>query len=284
MELEKRTQSTAVEKLSQNDIVQTLAVKKFDKVSETLPKKIQGTFELPKIREMVLATSEKNVCGFLEFELIKLAERVNVSGNLTDGQIEFIASQLVGMYPNETIADFKICFEKGSSGAYGKIFKLDGVEVGNWMKAYLDEKYQVMEAELMKEKDDQYKRVSTNTDWLKLWAEAVAKTDTEGRVKTQSRNITFLQHLRSITPKEIHEEGQVEPKEKPYKGYLTIAEQQARRMLTKAASEFYLHKRGGFDLKKFEAPFIANGIEFTVEFMAETEQDAILIYNNAVGK
>lgn len=102
---------------------------------------------------MILATNEQTVAGFIEFELIKLAERINVGGNLTPGQIEFIATQLVGMYPNETIADFKICFEKGAAGAYGKIFKLDGIEVGQWVKAYLEEKYQVIENELMKEKE-----------------------------------------------------------------------------------------------------------------------------------
>lgn len=168
---------------------------------------------------MILATDEKNVCGFLEFELIKLAERINVSGNLTDSQVEFIASQLVRAYPNETIADFKICFEGIASGRYikqDKLFKLDGTEIGYAVGAYLDEKYKVLEDELMKEKDDQYKRVPTNTDWLKLWAEAVAKTDAEGGIKTQSQNLAVLSNIRAITDKEIREEGQEKPKFKPY--------------------------------------------------------------------
>lgn len=161
---------------------------------------------------MILATDEKSVQGFIEFELIKLAERINVSGNLTDSQVEFIASQLMGLYPNETIADFKICFEKGASGAYGKIFKLDGVEIGNWMKSYLDEKYTVMETELMKEKDNMYQAVSQNKDYLQIWKEAIEKTDKEGGVKTQSQNLSRLSYLKGLTDKEIKEEGQVEPK------------------------------------------------------------------------
>lgn len=177
---------------------------------------------------MILVTDEKNVCGFLEFELIKLAGRINVSGNLTDGQVEFIASQLVRAYPNESIADFKICFERGASGAYGKIFKLDGVEIGIWMsgirddegnvkqRGYLDEKYEVLENQLMKEKDNPYQRASTNPDWLKLWADAVAKTDSEGGVKTKSQNLAILSNIRSITDKEIREEGQEKPKFKPH--------------------------------------------------------------------
>lgn len=160
---------------------------------------------------MVLATGEKTVAGFIEFELIKLAERINVSGNLTDSQIEFIASQLLGMYPNETIADFKICFEKGASGAYGKIFKLDGVEVGQWMKLYLDEKYQVMENQLMKEKDEIYKKPVQNQDWLQLWKEAIEKTEQEGATKTTKFSNEAFKKVRDITNKEIEAEGKDKP-------------------------------------------------------------------------
>lgn len=182
-----------------------------------MPSKIENTLDLPKVREMVLASGEKAVLGFIEFELIKLAERINVSGNLTDGQVEFIARQLLGMYPNETIADFKICFERGSSGAYGKIWKLDGVEIGNWMKLYLDEKYKVVEAEMMKEKDNQYQAFKRGpTDWLQLWKEAIAKTDAEGGVKTQSQNLTFLSHVRAMTEKQMVQEGGTKPKYQPY--------------------------------------------------------------------
>jgi hypothetical protein len=209
-----QTQSTAVERLSQQSTVQALAVKRFDEASRLLPSRIENTFDLPKVREMVLATDEKTVAGFIEFELIKLAERINVGGNLTPGQVEFIASQLVDAYPNETIADFKICFERGSSGVYGKIWKLDGVEIGNWMKAYLDEKYQVLENELMKEKDHQYKQPIQNTDWLQLWKESIEKTDKEGGVKTTTQNIHFLNNLRGLTDQEIKEQGQEKPKAK----------------------------------------------------------------------
>jgi hypothetical protein len=294
MELAKQPEqklSTAVEKISQGNTVQALVAKRFDVVSESLPKRIDNVFEVPKVREMILATDEKSVAAFIEFELIKLAERINVSGNLTTEQIEFIALQLIREFPNESIADFKICFERGATGRYGKIFKLDSVEIGVWMSGirdpdgrvkqfgYLDEKYQALETQMMKEKDDQYKRAPINTDWLKMWAEAVAKTDSEGGVKTTSQNITFLQHLRAITPNQIKEEGQEQPKkEKPYKPYLTEAELEARRMLTRAASDFYRNKKHGFDLKSFTAPFIANGEEFEVEFFAETESDAIEIY------
>lgn len=169
---------------------------------------------------MILATGEKTVQGFVEFELIKLAERINVSGNLTDGQVEFIASQLIGLYPNETIADFKLCFEGISVGQYikqDKLFKLDGTEIGYAMKVYLERKYEVMEADLMKEKDDFYQHAKNNTDWLQLWKEAVLKTDSEGGPeKTTSRNLRMLSSVRGMTDKEIRAEGQEKPKFEPH--------------------------------------------------------------------
>lgn len=172
---------------------------------------------------MILATSENNVQGFIEFELIKLAERINVSGNLVDGQIEFIASQLIVKFPNETIADFKICFERGATGAYGKIYKLDGVEIGIWMsgiekdgkviqRGYLHEKYEVMETELMKEKENLWQKSKVNTDWLQLWKDSIAKTDAEGGVKSTTQNSLYANQLRGMTDKEIKEEGQPKPK------------------------------------------------------------------------
>lgn len=170
---------------------------------------------------MVLVTSEKHVCGFIEFELIKLAERINVSGNMTDSQIEFIAGQLLGMYPNETIADFKICFERAAVGHYNgpgekDIFRLDGIIVCRWMQQYLDEKYQVLENQLMKEKDEMYKKPLENTDWLQLWKEAVEKSASEGEIKTTSQNLTYLNNIRGMSDKEIKEQGQPKPKKSEY--------------------------------------------------------------------
>jgi hypothetical protein len=218
MALARREQkTTAVERLSTDDTVRALVVKRFDTASSLMPKKIEGTFDQPKVREVILAAGEESVLGFVEFELIKLAERINVSGNLSDGQIQFIASQLVGMFPNETLSDFKLCFERASMGAYGKVFKLDGIEIGSWMGKYLDEKYQVLETQLMKEKDyynDNVKKSST--DWLQLWKEAVEKTEVEGVKKPLSANLEMLTKLRQLTDKEILQEGQEKPEYKPY--------------------------------------------------------------------
>lgn len=214
----RKTQHTHVEKVSQDATVKALNVKNFAQASNNLPSRIQQSFDVPKIWEMAKATSEQTVSGFIEFELIRLAESINVSGNLTDGQIQMIAEHLVRTYPNETIADFKICFARAANGSYGKIWKLDGIEVGVWVRSYLDEKYKVLEEELMKEKDEFRNQVYNNStsDWLQLWKDAIAKCDEEGGVKTHSRNVHQLSYLRGFTDKEINSEGQSKPKHKPY--------------------------------------------------------------------
>lgn len=176
---------------------------------------------------MILATSEQNVQGFIEFELIKLAERINVSGNLTDGQIEFIASQLVGMYPTETLADFKLCFEGIAMGKYikqDKIFKLDGTEVGYAMSQYIDEKYLIAEEELMKQKDNQYATIKASEpppltykrteDYPKEYAPVKNK---DARALLWKQMFYAMGHMKGrfvpkISDKEIKAEGQLKPK------------------------------------------------------------------------
>jgi hypothetical protein len=122
----------------------------------TLPTKPLDTFDLPKVREVVSAVGKSAVSAFVEIELVKLADRLSVSGNMSDGQIVFLSSTLIETFPNETLADFKICFERGAVGRYGNIFRMDGIVLMEWMKKYLDEKYQELEDQLMKEKDHPY--------------------------------------------------------------------------------------------------------------------------------
>lgn len=196
--------------------MQALTANNFKQASDSLPTKIQATFELPKIWELTQATSKNSVRAFVEFELIKLAESINVSGNLTDGQISAIARGLIDDYPNETIADFKICFTKAAKGDYGKVWKLDGIEVGVWVKTYLDQKYDVLEEQLKNEKDiyknQVFEQYRSGADWLKLWQEAIAlDDDKENPAKPPSTNLAMLNHIRAMTPSEIENKGKVNP-------------------------------------------------------------------------
>lgn len=147
-----------------------------------MPSKITAATKEPPLCDLIKIVGHGKIVIFLKLELAKLCERINVNGNLTSGQIEFIATQLVEMFSNESLADFKICFERGCIGQYGEIFRMDGIVIRQWMEKYLDEKYQIIEEELKQEKDNLYKPAKPgeyNSDEhsrrLNQWLEEVQK-------------------------------------------------------------------------------------------------------------
>ena len=148
--------SITLQSVLQMTSVQLMQKNEFRHASNAMSTKIEGTFDEPKVREVIQAIGEDAVLLYVRFELIHLAALMSVGGNLNDAQVKFIAKQLCDMYPNETLADFKICFQRGAIGLYGDIQRMDGITIGGWMKSYLDEKYQVLEDMLMKEKDKPY--------------------------------------------------------------------------------------------------------------------------------
>lgn len=129
-----------------------------------MPATIEGTFDEPKIKEVILVVGAHAVAGQVKFELIKLAALMSVGGNLNTAQVNFIADQLIQQYPNETLADFRLCFQRGAIGLYGDIQRMDGITIGGWMKKYLDEKYEILEDRLTKEKESIYEPVTVTTN------------------------------------------------------------------------------------------------------------------------
>lgn len=193
-----------------------------------LPTKIELVFEQPKIREMCKAIGEANVKLMIQFELVKLAELMSVGGNLNDAQVEFVSEQLMELYPNESIADFKICFRRGAMGTYGQIQRMDGLTIGEWMKLYLNEKYEVLERQLMNERDEYYKVVipeKSDRDWHAEWLNAVNKND-------------GFKEVPKLTEEEINAEGQEKPKRKvhPYN------ESEAQIMLREAREKLWRYQ------------------------------------------
>jgi len=126
------------------------------RASELLPRKISLATKEPPICDVIKITGNAAVVRFIEFELVKMSALVSVGNNLNDMQVQFIATQLVEMFPNESLVDFKLCFERGCIGQYGEIFRMDGIVLRKWMEQYLGEKYEVIEDELRNAKDNPY--------------------------------------------------------------------------------------------------------------------------------
>jgi hypothetical protein len=182
-----------------------------------MPSNIQGTFDEPKVNEVVKVIGLHAVVGQVKFELIHLAALMSVGGNLNEAQVNFIADQLIQQYPNETLADFKLCFQRGAIGLYGDIQRMDGITIGGWMKMYLDEKYQFLEDKLMKEKDNPYQPIEPvpATEVQPAPPEVAQKYIDEMKEQFTGR----VQEV-GLTPEEIKKEGKETPPRKRGTSYI----------------------------------------------------------------
>jgi hypothetical protein len=140
-----------------------------DKAMKLLPSTIEQATKGTPICELAKVTGERNIHAFVAFELVSLASMLNVDErlNLQPHQVQIIAEELCNTFRNENLADFHICFRRGAMGHYDeKLLRLDGAVITQWMKKYLEEKYQVIEDKLMRERDHPY-LVRNNRDQTK---------------------------------------------------------------------------------------------------------------------
>jgi hypothetical protein len=204
MELQKSNNTPmTLSKVSQSALSLAIRARKFDEASRLMPTRIEQVFDQPKVNELILAIGATEVKNQVEYEVTVLASLVNTGGNLSNAQVTFIAEQLIQKFPTESIADFKICFQRGLTGNYGQIFRMDSIVLFDWMEKYLDEKYQVMEDKLMKEKENHYK-IPTNVverDYTEI-LDSISKIETKP--------------MREMTDQEIKEEGQERSKRPMY--------------------------------------------------------------------
>lgn len=144
-----------------------------------MPSKISEAIKQPSLSDLLKIVGKGKIVIFLKLELAKLSDRISVGNNLNGAQLEFISTQLVDYFPGESLADFKICFERGCMGQYGEIYRMDGIVIRKWMEQYLDEKYTIVEEELKKSPESMYRpeEVKTqderHTDWLNKWQSAI---------------------------------------------------------------------------------------------------------------
>lgn len=168
---------------------------KLAELTESLPSRIEDALEQPPLCMVLKQVNKRNIEAFLAIELTKLKSRVNIDDrlNLQASQMPFVCAQLIDLFPNESLADFKICFERGAMGRYsnGKLLRLDGATLADWMRAYLDEKYSVVEDRLMREKDKSVYEPSKETadvdKWLAKWKESIGFKPSE---KTPQREVS----------------------------------------------------------------------------------------------
>lgn len=116
------------------------------------------------IAEVARVVGDRQVAIALDIQLIKLVGSLNLKWNITDGQIQTIVEDIMDKYPNESIEDFVLCFKKARMGEFGELYRLDSAVVFVWIQRYLDEKYEVLENELRKAKQNDYHVMPEVTD------------------------------------------------------------------------------------------------------------------------
>lgn len=238
-----------------------------------LPKTIEKAIGQPPISALVKSVGLDVLKLQVEYELTILSAMVSVGGNLTNYSIPFIADQLILQFPNESLADFKLCFQRGAMGAYGNIQRLDGVTIGVWFKEYLEEKYQAIEAKLMAEKDNPYTIMGT-PDNLHIKDKTVPNA-----LPIEKAGGYLDQWMKNIESSKVEiSETLQKPKSVIPKGTSYIADQERyimKQRIDKVAAEMY---KGVYSFTGF-SHYEVNGYKV----FAKSYEEATRIFNEANG-
>lgn len=180
-----------------------------DKALDLMPRRIEEAAQGTPISVVCKVTDPKKIEAFLAFlmsrEVVMMwngDQRLNLQAH----QMPIIARTLMDTFKNESLADFTVCFRRGVAGIYGDIFRIDLAVLTGWMTKYLEEKYQVIEDQLVKEKDSYQKPIvpeNSDRDWLGEWQKAIEASEGT-RMAAQ------------ITQEQIEQEGQETPKKESY--------------------------------------------------------------------
>lgn len=257
-------------KVSQSAEANLLTMQKWSNIHDSINDRIEEHISRPVLTSLIAVTSLDAVIGFIEYELIILAQLVSVSGNLTNAMIPFIAKELVNVFPNENLADFKICFSRGARGDYNgdKFFRLDGIVIRDWMHKYLEQKAIARES------------LWTNFRKRKKDLESVEMEPAKKEVANRYLNEMLeqlkpeLKKVPEISEKDIQEEGKQMPKRASKTGY-TAEEWALIQKINSIRYEVYM--KSGVVVSDCKV-FGVNGLNV----LARTQQDADEFYQIAL--
>ena len=258
--------------LSETEVL--IRSKRWKELDQFLPNTIEKGLSMPVISDLILTTSRKEVVTFIEYELVLLSSRISVGGNLTSDMVQFIASELVEAYPNESLADFRLCFVNGAMGKYNAtkkddIFRLDGIVIRQWMELYLEDKAATRERLIDKFKhnkpdtpltpEEEREFADNAKKYIKQWQEQLGKIETK---------------LPPMTDREIKMFGKKKPKQIQHVNGLTPFQLAMKTEMRALAFKHYKNKK--IDFSKF-GRFLVN----EYEVFAFDEIDAGIFYSEA---
>lgn len=160
----------------------------------------------------------KEIKSVLDLAVMDLALNLNLGNTVNDFQVKNIVEDLLHEFPNESIEDFLLVFKNARHGHYGTIYRLDIAVIFQWVRQHLEEKYIVLEDNLMNEKENEYRSYKF---------EGKQQPNPDGSMPSIDVDKLLAEYLESIkrvqmkvpmplTKKQIIEEGGEKPKAKKY--------------------------------------------------------------------
>jgi hypothetical protein len=266
--------------------IEAIMAADFKTARDLMPATIKQAVQVGVPMSIISQATDK-LLGYIEHELIILAAMVNVDQrlNIQGHQLPVIAQELYNNFKAESMEDISVCFRRGSTGAYGEIYRLDAAVISGWMRHYLEEKYQVIESNMMAEKETFYSVKKSDKPEEQRNPERNLLAAMETVLYGKDPGIDLSKHLKPEELKEVEEARKKSIGMKPennaednaYQRYKL--ERQAnptfQDLLMKAATNFYQEKGGYKELKMFKD-------ETTGTYcLAESESDAEQIYKIA---
>lgn len=252
-----------MQKVAGSQTVSCLIGDNFPALVRSVGNKVGDLLDRPNIAMLTKVVDTPLLEMFIAVQITNLIDGVNIDQrlNIQGHQVPIIAAQLVEQYPTESLEDFVLCFKRGATGFYGTIYNLDASVLNLWMKAYLEEKYQIIEAEHSKAKKEEY--------------DTLGQVDYAAYIERKERE----RQQATENPK-APENAKANELERLKLEYFNSVEYRARKatqdQIMRAASEFYNNRPEIMkELKLYED---VNGFEIP----ALDEQDAEKIYDIAL--
>lgn len=118
----------------------------FEILERGIPNSVERIMPAPRIAALVKAVGVEKIRKFLSALLVKLIARVNVAHSMETQQKNFTIDTILERYPNDSLADFILCFKRGAQGYYGSSYhQLDTSVIMGWLGAHFIEKAYYLE-------------------------------------------------------------------------------------------------------------------------------------------
>ncbi len=179
------------------------------------------------ISQLEKYVERREIKAVIDMHLTALVKSLNLKWTLSDQQIKPIVEDLLYKYPNESLEDFLLVFRKARMGEFKDengnttIYRLDGAVIFGWMEQHLAQKYEVLERNLYREKDqvhNAYKKAEK--DYLQVWRESLELLDEEdrkaGKKPSTPKTDMLRARLNRMTEEQAKIEGAIDPPAKIY--------------------------------------------------------------------